>query len=403
MITKHITHNTKHTLEKSKKILNPDFAKAMPGKQVQDDVIEKKKSSKGEPFGNPQGEPQTMEELLNTTGYKIRGFKRGETIEGTIVSITPSEILIDIGYKSLGVVSEREMGQIDNLNLKVGDKLLVQIVSPESEAGQLILSVRRAGLEKKWQEIADKKGKNEAVEVTGLEVTRGGLLVDYQGLRGFIPASQLDPARGGVQTGVRKTIKVLTIEVERVANRLVFSEKKVLEPGKIAQKAQALAKIKIGEVYEGKVSGLVPFGIFVSIDGLEGLVHISEIAWEKVTKPSDYFKIGDKVKVLVISKEESTGKLNLSVKQLSADPWQELVKKYSLEQEIKGKVTKISHFGAFIELEKGIEGLIHISKIPAGVELKEEEKVNCVIEGIDYQKRKISLALVLKEKPVGYR
>jgi len=228
-------------------------------------------------------------------------------------------------------------------------------------------------------------------------------LVDWQGLRGFIPASQLDPNRGGAQAGVGKTLKVAVLEVEKVSNRLIFSEKKVVKPEKLLEKSKALSKIKIGEVYEGKVSGIVPFGIFVSIDGLEGLVHISEIAWEKVGNPSDYFKIGQTVKVLVFSKDEKMGKLNLSIKQLVPDPWQELVKKYSLEQEIEGKVSKITNFGVLVELEKGLEGLIHISKIPPGIELKEGEKVACLIEGIDSQKRKINLALVLKEKPVGYR
>lgn len=350
-----------------------------------------------------------MEELLAATGHKLRGLKRGDTVEGKIVSIAPSEILIDIGYKSLGIVSEREMDLIGNLlpAIKVGDKILVQIISPESENGQIILSVRRVGMEKKWQELLGKKERGEPVEVNGVEVTRGGLLVDYQGLRGFIPASCLDPSRGGVQSGVGKNLKAVVLEVDRATNRLVFSEKKALLPQKIAEKAQALAKIKIGEVYEGKVSGIVPFGIFVSISppvgGLEGLVHISEIAWEKVANPSDYFKIGQIVRVLIISTDKETGRLNLSIKQLQPDPWQELVKKYSAEQEVSGRVTKLTSFGVFVELEKGLEGLIHISKIPPGVEPKVGEKVTCLIEGIEASKRKISLALVLKEKPVGYR
>lgn len=350
-----------------------------------------------------------MDELLSSTGYQLHGFKRGDTVEGTIVSIAPKEVLIDIGYKSVGVVSERETDLIKNLlpKLKVGDKIPVQIISPESEAGQIILSIRRAGEAKKWQELEVRKDKEETIEITGLEVTRGGLLVDYQGLRGFIPASQLDPARGGAQNGVGKIIKVAVLEADRVNNRLVFSERKAAGPGKLAAKKKLLDKIKTGEVYEGKVSGLVSFGLFVTVaapDGdLEGLVHISEIAWEKVVSPGDYFKMNDKIKVLVISKDEAGGKLNLSIKQLSKDPWQTLVKKYSLEEVVEGRVSKISPFGVFVELQKGVDGLIHISKIPAGLELKEKQKVNCVIEAIDFQKRKISLGLVLSEKPMGYK
>lgn len=376
----------------------------------------KKKSSESskpskEPLGvKPRGEPQTMEELLASTGYKLRGFKKGDTVEGRIVSITPSEILIDIGFKSLGIVSEREMDLVGNLfpTLAVGDKILVQIVSPETEAGQVVLSVRRAGLEKKWQELLDKKEKSEPVEVNGVEVTRGGLLVDWQGLRGFIPSSQLDSGRGGPQTGVGQKIKAIILEVDRPNNRLVFSEKGALLPQKIAEKSKALSKIKTSEVYEGTVSGIVPFGIFVSIGlptggGIEGLVHISEIAWEKVDNPADYLKFGDKVKVLVLSVDKISSKLNLSIKQLTPDPWQELIKKYSSDQEVSGQVSRVSSFGIFVKLEKGLEGLIHISKIPPDLELKLGEKVSCIIEGIDNQKRKISLALILKEKPVGYR
>ncbi|MBI4999199.1 S1 RNA-binding domain-containing protein, partial [Candidatus Gottesmanbacteria bacterium] len=254
-----------------------------------------------------------MEELLKTTGYQLRGFKRGDTIEGKIISITPSEILIDIGYKSLGIVSEREMDMIGDLlpAIKVGDKIPVQIISPESENGQIILSIRRAGMEKKWQEAETARLGGEIIEVVGVEVTRGGLLVDWQGLRGFIPASQLDQSRGGAQKGVGQKIKAVVLEADRATNRLVFSEKKALVGARVAEKKEALAKIKIGETYEGKVSGIVPFGIFVSIDRLEGLVHISEIAWEKVGNPSDYFKIGQTVRVFVLSKDKETGKLNL--------------------------------------------------------------------------------------------
>ncbi|MCL5095245.1 MAG: S1 RNA-binding domain-containing protein [Patescibacteria group bacterium] len=341
-----------------------------------------------------------MEELLNNTGYQLRGFKKGDTVTGKVISIKPSEILIDIGYKSLGIISEREIDLVAGLfpNLKVGDEILVQIVSPETDAGQIVLSIRRAGLDKKWQELLEKKEKGEAVEVSNLESARGGLLVDWQGVRGFLPASQLASALG--QKSLGEKIRVIVLDIDKTTNRLVFSEKRAQGE---KRNPEALAKIKIAQTYKGTVSGIVPFGVFVNVEGVEGLVHISEMAWEKVGNPSDYYKIGDKIKVLVISTNTLTGRLNLSVKQLTADPWQELVKKYNPEQQITGKVKKISSFGVFVELEKGIEGLIHISKIPPEVELKENEKITCVIEGIDYQKRKISLTLVLKEKPVGYR
>ncbi len=356
-------------------------------------------------------EPQTMEELLSSTGYQLRGLKRGDLIVGTIVSVTPSEIAIDIGYKRLGIVSEREMELARDLlrELKVGDKITVQVIFPETDAGQTILSVRRAGVEKKWQELIDKKEKEELTEVVGLEMTRGGVLVNWQGLRGFVPASQLDPARmGNLQSSLGETLKVIILEVDRTTNRLVFSEKKAVLPQKLADKTQALAKIKIGKTYEGQVTGLVPFGIFVSIEGLEGLVHISEIAWERIADLKKRFKINDKVQASLMGIDEKSGKLNLSIRNLLTNPWEEIAQKYPVDTTTKGKVVKVTQYGLLVSLEGGknvpeATGMLHISKIPAGLEAKEGETIQVTVESVDTTKRRINLGLVLKEKPMGYK
>lgn len=349
-------------------------------------------------------EPRTMDELLKQTGYQLHGFKRGETVEGKIVTLKSSEILIDIGAKSLAVVSKKEEQIVKNLvkTAKIGDKILVQLISPESEAGQIIVSIRKAGFEKKWQDLEEKK--NQAVEVLVVEAIKAGLLVECEGLRGFIPSSQLDNASGLPQSKVGQKLKVIIIEVDKANDRLIFSEKRVISPLKLAEKKKLLAGIKINETYDGKISGIVAFGVFVSLEnGTEGLVHISEIAWEKVGFPGDYFKVGDKVKVVVIGKEEETGKLNLSIKQLTEDSWIDAAKQYSLEQVVTGKISQVTGYGVLVELEAGIDGLIHSSKIPAGTELKKGDKITCIITRIDPKRRQISLDLILKEKPMGYK
>lgn len=351
-------------------------------------------------------EPQTMEELLAQTGYKIHGFKRGEIVEGKIVSLSPREILIDVGGKSYAIVSPREFEFIKDLvqNLSVGDKVTARVALPENEEGQIVLSLRRTAFQKRWEFLQEAAKKREEIEVVGTDVIRGGLLTDFYGIRGFIPASCLSPEFAGQPERLRgRRLKVKVLEVDRNQNRLVISQKAVISLQQREKQEKALKKIKLGEVYKAKVAGIAPFGVFMDVGGVEGLVHISEIAWEKVGNPSDYFKIGDEVKVKVLEIDKEQGKLNLSCKQLTPDPWENIEKKYKKDKTVKGKVTRVSPYGAFVSLEKGIEGLIHISKIPPGQELKEKDVAECVVERIDKEKRKISLSLVPKGKPVGYR
>lgn len=359
-------------------------------------------------------EPETMEELLAQTGYKLRGLKRGDIVEGVVTDTSAHEIHIDIGAKTEGVVigKELEMAHEVVVRLRVGDKVTAFVTQVENDLGQTVLSLRRAGLGKKWKELEEKKDKNEPVEAMGMEVNRGGLLVDVAGLRGFIPASQIDPSHTfGAKDLIGKTISVLILEVDQTKNRLILSEKAVTGGTISKAKADALSKIKIGEAYEGKISGIVPFGVFVTINfpgdekriSVDGLVHISEIAWEKVASPSDYFKAGQPVRVMVLGIEKKSGKLNLSVKQLTPNPWVKLAEKYSKDQIVSGKAVRIAQFGTFVELESGVLGLIHVSKIPSNKEYKVGESVKCIIELIDVVQKRISLAPVLREKPVGYK
>ena len=350
--------------------------------------------------------PQTMEELLAKTGYQLHGFKRGEEVEGRIVFLSPKEILVDIGGKTEGTVARKELPFLRELisSLKTGDKVITRILLPEGERGRPLLSIKKSADKKKWQNLEEKAKKEEEIEVLARKTTRGGLLVEYQDLRGFIPQSQLDPQIASTPRNLLgRKIKVKILEVDHSLNRLVVSQRAVTQKGKIQKLKKALQKIKINQVLEMEVSGIVPFGLFCQIDNLEGLVHISEIAWERVENPGDFYKVKDKIKVKVLGVLEKEGKLNLSIKQLTVDPWGDVVKKYKKDQIVKGEVIRVSAFGAFVVLEKGVEGLIHISKIPPEVEFKKGQKIECVVEKIDKKGRKISLSYLPTEKPVGYK
>ncbi|MGB9706863.1 MAG: 30S ribosomal protein S1, partial [Microgenomates group bacterium] len=341
---------------------------------------------------------------------KFRSWKVGDVVEGVVTEKTGRAIYLDIGGKTEGMVIDREMKATADFikDLKVGDKVLAVVTQPENDKGQTLLSLKKAAFQKVWQEFEEKLKTGEPLKVRGVGVNKGGLIVETKGTQGFIPASQFSSSYlGEIEQLVGRDLEVKVIEVDLTKNRLIFSEKAVSEAGLLKEQEEALKKIKIGDVLKGEVSGVMPFGLFVKIKIgkilLEGLVHISEISWEKVEDPSNFYKQGEKVKVKVLGIDKRTGKLNLSIKQLFPDPWEEIEKKYPVDAKVKGKIVKLAPFGAFVNLEPGIEGLIHISKIPAEKTLKVGEKVDCFVESLDKENRRMSLGLVLKEKPVGYK
>jgi len=359
-------------------------------------------------------EPQTMEELLAQSSLPIKIFKVGDVVEGIVTEKTPKAIYLDIGGKTEGMVIDREMKAAADFikQLKVGDKVLAVVTQPENDRGQTLLSLKKAALQKLWQEFEEKLKTGEIIKVRGLQVNKGGLLVEAKGLSGFIPASQFSSALAGkVEELIGKTLEVKVIEVEPTKNRLVFSEKAVSEASLLKEQAEALKKIKVGDILEAEITGVMPFGFFAKVNvgekrkpvTLEGLVHISEISWEKVEDPAKFYRVGDRVKVKVLGVDKKGGKLNLSIKQLFPDPWEGIEKKYPVDSKVKGTVVRLAPFGVFINLEPGIEGLIHISKIPAEKSFKVGEKVDCFVEFLDKENRRLSLGLVLKEKPVGYK
>ncbi len=347
-----------------------------------------------------------MEELLR--GYSWTGFEKGEVVTGTVTSISGKEVLIDFGGKMEGVVGEKEWDQVKDYvsKLTVGDKIEAVVISAETEKGQMVVSVRKSGSKYRWQKANELLKTGEPVSVKGVETNKGGLIVEFEGIRGFVPGSQLSADhQAEISKMVGKSFLAKVIEVDVSQNRLIFSEKAITGAADLAKKLTDLkSKVKIGEKYFGKVAAVMPYGVFVSLDnGADGLVHISEISWQKVEDTASLFDVGDEVEVMVLGINDHDGKLNLSIKQLVPDPWLTLSKKYTTEQQVKGKVTRVSSFGIFVRLEEGLEGLIHISKVPAGKEFEVGEEVTCTVESIDATAHRISLIPVVTFKPIGYK
>ena len=268
----------------------------------------------------------TMDDLLAASEDSSKKVIAGDTVKGTVISVKKHEILIDLGAQGVGLVPRREASFARNLS--VGDEVTASVIEAEMDDGYVLLSLRKAVKDKGWDEIQSKMDNAETVEVTPFDANRGGLLVEYEGIRGFLPVSQLSaehyPRVGSsdkdeilqrLNSLVGKGIKVRIIDAIKKENKLIFSEKEAIKDGL----AKRFAELKVGDTIKGVVTGVVDFGVFVNVDGIEGLVHISEISWERVNNPSDYVKVGDQIeaKIIAIDKE----RLSLSMKQLVEDPW----------------------------------------------------------------------------------
>ncbi len=345
--------------------------------------------------------PQTMEELLAQTEEKITGLKRKEFITGTVADKRKNTIYFDIGAKTEGIVTGKELKRVQDFanQLEIGDEVDVQVRVPENDRGQTLLSLRKAAGDYAWDFFREKKETGEVLQVYGKEESHGGLVVRAPfGRLGFIPGSQIgEKFNQDAQNMVGKNIKVKVLEVNRDKNRLVFSERLVSEPDIVKEEKELIENINQGDKFKAEVVRVEPFGLFVEIQKddttLEGLIHISEISWEKVNKLQEKYSPGDKVEVVLLNKKGD--RLQFSIKRLNPDPWEEIEEKYPEEEQFKGEVVRKASFGALVQLEPGIEGLIHISKIPPDVELEVGQEVQCYVETLDKENRRLSLGLVL--------
>ncbi|HLC93441.1 MAG TPA: S1 RNA-binding domain-containing protein [Patescibacteria group bacterium] len=354
-------------------------------------------------------ENSAMSKLLDEKGIEIKQYMPGDLVEGVVVSVTHGEVLLDVGAKSEGIITGVELGEDKSYkNLKPGDSVLAQVVQAENDQGYIVLSLRRAEKDRRWHDIETAFKEESVLEATVLEYNKGGLLADCLGLRGFIPLSHLDRVHfandiakfaAGSETELKNSLKVLSgkilkvkvIELDKEKNRLVLSEKDALSTYSDMARQEKLAQIKDGDILEGIVTGIMPFGAFVDLDGVEGLVHISEIAWEKVSHPSAYFKVGETIKVKVLGVDDGSGKLALSVKRLTDNPWDNVEEKYPVGKKVKGTVSKIVPFGAFVNLEKGLDGLVHVSETSGPLE--EGQEVQVVVTQVDGSNQKLALSV----------
>ena len=345
----------------------------------------------------------TMDDLLAQAGDSVKQLTVGETVDGTVLSVKKHEILIDLGPLGVGLVPRREVSLSKNYN--VGDSVIASVIDTELEDGYSLLSLRKAAKDRGWDEVMAKLESGEIITVVPYDANRGGLLVEYEGIRGFLPVSQLSaehyPRVGSsdkdeilqrLNSLVKKDIKARILDADRKANKLIFSEKEVVKEG-LAERFQKLA---IGDTVTGVVTGVVDFGVFVNVEGIEGLIHISEISWERVNNPSDYVKVGQTIeaKIIAIDKE----RLSLSMKQLTKDPWLDEVEQFKPGEKVEGTVTRITPFGAFVQLSPAVEALVHVSELggdgtdPEKVFTLNERKEFTVLD-IDKENRKISLSL----------
>jgi ribosomal protein S1 len=314
---------------------------------------------------------QTMSDLVNS-GIEIKVLKAGDMVEGSLISVGKNEVYVDLEGYGIGVVRGRELydDEATLSALKPGDKIFVSVVDSENKEGIVELSLRQAGQERVWQTLKDKMEKKEVVRTKVLEANKGGLMVEINNVAGFLPVSQLslehyprvedgDKNRilGVLQSYIGQLFDVQIITADSAEEKLIVSEKAVFEK----EMENKLGALKIGLVVEGTITGVVDFGAFVKFGELEGLVHISELAWQRIENPRDIVKVGQKVKAKVISIDK--GRVSLSIKQLQEDPWLEAVKKYQIGQSVKGKVAKIMPFGVFVELDKDIQGLAHLMEL----------------------------------------
>ncbi|MBI3494725.1 S1 RNA-binding domain-containing protein [Candidatus Saccharibacteria bacterium] len=343
----------------------------------------------------------TMDDLL--LEESATGLENGATVEGTVLSLKKHEALVDLGAQGVGIVPRREIGF--NRNLKEGDKVTASVVETELDDGYSLLSLRKALKDRGWDVVDEIATSGEVIEIQPYDANRGGLLIEYEGVRGFLPVSQLSaehyPRVGSsdkneilsrLNSLKETTLKVRILDADRKNNKLIFSEKEAVKDGL----AERFDKIAVGDTVNGVVTGVVDYGVFVNVDGIEGLIHISEISWERVSNPADYVKPGQTVEAKIIAIDKD--RLSLSLKQLQDDPWLSELEKFKKGSKVEGTVTRITPFGAFVQISPSVEALIHVSELgkedadPEKVFKLNERKDFKVLE-VDKENRKISLGL----------
>jgi len=351
---------------------------------------------------------EEMNQMIDGT---LTDFDEGDLIDGTVVKIEHDEVLVDIGFKSEGVIPARELSIRKDADpsevVNLGDKIEALVLQKEDKDGRLILSKKRAEYERAWIQVEDKFKAGEVVTGEVIEVVKGGLILDI-GLRGFLPASLVDLRRvKDLSAYLGTEIEARVIEMDRNRNNVVLSRRVLLEEGRKNERAEILEKLSKGMRLKGTVSSIVDFGAFVDLGGIDGLIHISELSWSHVNHPSEVVKVGEEVEVEVLDIDLQRERISLGLKQTTEDPWTKLVETYPVGTVVDGKVTKIVPFGAFIELGANVEGLVHISEMamkhidsPAQV-VHVGDTVKVKVMDVNVERRRISLSMKAAAEELG--
>src|SRR3989440_10674930 len=333
----------------------------------------------------------------------ITPFEEGDVVTGKVVRIDADEALVDIGYKSEGVIPAHELSIRKSVDpsgeVELGEQVDALVLTKEDQDGRLILSKKRARFEKAWRRIEAAADSGEPVEGQVIEVVKGGLIIDL-GVRGFLPASLVDIRRvPNLDEYMGQKIETKVIELNRSRNNVVLSRRAVLEEQRKEDRERILDRLQPSQVVEGRISNIVDFGAFVDLEGIDGLIHISELSWSHVNHPSEILSIGDTVSVKVLDIDRDRQRISLGLKQTQEDPWQRVVDTYNIGDELEGNVTKVVTFGAFVEILDGVEGLVHISELaPHHIENPRElvqpgDEVRVKILEIEDERRRLSLSI----------
>ena len=358
-------------------------------------------------------DPETMEDLLasETLDVSLRPLRRGETVEGTVAAIGGDEATIDLGDRPAGVIPLRESGGSGEIH--VGDRVVATVVQPEAPDGRVVLSLRRTRDRRQWTRMDDLARSGELIDAPVIDANRGGVVVDV-GMRGFVPLSQLgsigaiDTTGAGVPEPVRalvgKRLRLRVLEADPKRDRLILSEKAATQQLRRERKAQGAARLNEGDVLDGTVASVASYGVFVDIGVADGLVHRSELTWEKGVEPTSLFHVGQQVRVMVVGVDRERQRISLSIKRLADDPWATFMNGVQVGQTIEAVVTRVMPYGAFAKVADGVEGLIHVSELadhrvtdPNEV-VRTDDRLPVKIVGIDAERRRLSLSARLVDR-----
>ena len=358
--------------------------------------IAQSEGSARKPF--QKGTEMTEMELMYAETFKQ--LEEGSIVEGSVVAVQAEGVVVDIGYKSEGIVPREEFSPEELANLKVGDRFLVYLEEREDAEGNMILSKEKADRMKIWGDLERIFEKGEVIEGKLLSKIKGGMMVDI-GIKAFLPGSQIDlrPVRD-LDGLIGKTFPMRIIKMNHRRSNVVVSRRVVLEENRDRRKQQAMAILQEGQIIDGQVKNITDYGAFIDLGGIDGLLHITDMSWGRVTHPSEMFMVGDRVKVMILKYDRETGRISLGVKQLKPDPWMQVEERYPVGSRVRGKVVSLVDYGAFVELEPGVEGLVHISEMTWSHEIKHPSKlvsvgdqVEAQVLNVERKGRKISLGM----------